>query len=227
MKINIGKYTDFIGPYQIAEKILFWKDKDDGDTVHNFGTWLAGGEGKESALMKVCTWIESKRKRKVEIRIDKCDTWNMDTTLAMIVLPMLKQLKETKHGSAMVELEDLPEHLRTTGRDESWQFCLDLGDGEEYEKESWNLYEKRWNWVMDEMIWAFEQLQPDYDWEDQYWITHPKIDWMKYPEDEGKTIIPVRWLVEGECDWDGRIAHEKRISNGLRLFGVYYLGLWD
>ena len=34
----------------------------------------------------------------VDVQIDPWDTWNMDTTLAHIVVPMLKQLKETKHG---------------------------------------------------------------------------------------------------------------------------------
>lgn len=33
-----------------------------------------------------------------QILIHPWDTWNMDHTLALIVLPMLKQLKETKHG---------------------------------------------------------------------------------------------------------------------------------
>ena len=34
----------------------------------------------------------------VDVQIDPWDTWNMDTTLAHIVVPMLKQLKATKHG---------------------------------------------------------------------------------------------------------------------------------
>ena len=36
----------------------------------------------------------------------------MDRTLAHIIIPMLKQLKETKHGSAMVDDEDLPPHMQ-------------------------------------------------------------------------------------------------------------------
>ena len=42
-------------------------------------------------------WFD-RRKQKVSIRIDKHDTWSMDHTLAPIILPMLKQLKETNHG---------------------------------------------------------------------------------------------------------------------------------
>ena len=36
--------------------------------------------------------------RKVDIKIESFDTWNLDSTLALIILPALIQLKETKHG---------------------------------------------------------------------------------------------------------------------------------
>jgi dCMP deaminase len=39
-----------------------------------------------------------KENRKEQIHIHDYDTWNMDDTLAMIIVPMLKQLKATKHG---------------------------------------------------------------------------------------------------------------------------------
>jgi len=49
----------------------------------------------------------------VEVQIDPWDTWNMDHTLAYIILPMLIQLKETKHGyPSELSLED-------------WDKCLD------------------------------------------------------------------------------------------------------
>jgi exonuclease V gamma subunit len=41
---------------------------------------------------------EDNQDRTVDIQIDPYDTWNMDHTLAMIIAPMLKQLKATKHG---------------------------------------------------------------------------------------------------------------------------------
>ena len=50
----------------------------------------------------------------VEVHIDRWDTWSMDYTLAHIVLPMLRQLKETKHGSPEVDDADVPEELRST-----------------------------------------------------------------------------------------------------------------
>ena len=52
--------------------------------------------------------------RKVEIQIDPWDSYNADHTLALIALSLIKQLKETKHGSAMVDDEDVPEDIRST-----------------------------------------------------------------------------------------------------------------
>lgn len=76
------------------------------------------------------------------------------------------------------------------------------------------------------MIWTFEQILDD-DWESQYTIQEGEIDWDDYPEDEGKEVIPLRWKKEYIVNWEGRNAHQERITNGLRLFGKYYQGLWD
>jgi len=56
----------------------------------------------------------SNKEQKISVRIDKYDTWSMDITLAHIIVPMLKQLKETKHGAPDVSDEDVPQHLRRT-----------------------------------------------------------------------------------------------------------------
>ena len=52
--------------------------------------------------------------RTINVRIDDFDTWSMDHTLAPIILPMLIQLKETKHGSPKVDDADVP-HLQKQG----------------------------------------------------------------------------------------------------------------
>lgn len=178
--------------------------------------------------MKACGWIQSKRHRKIKVRIDNYDTWNMDSTLALLILPMLKQLKNTKHGSPFVDLEDLPEHMQTTGFDDtSSQYNLDFGNNEEYTSKSWALHESRWDWVLNEMIWTFEQIQPECDWEAQYTKGESELDFTEYPEDVGKDVVPVRWKKKAEYDWEGMHAHQARITNGLRLIGVYWQGLWD
>jgi hypothetical protein len=234
MKIYIGPFKNWVGPYQIAEALCFWvkdvKDehgfKSKPDWVHDFGTWLAGGEKKESWLMKLCSWIESKRKRTVKVRIDAYDTWNMDGTLAYIILPMLKQLQATKHGSPLVDDEDVPEGLNLRSTE---------APPKENEWDTDDNVHNRWQWVLAELIWTFEQLHNDYDWEAQYHTGEHDLVWKpvdkegnEVPKEEAKLYQMEKGPNDThEWDKDGYMTHNKRIDNGLRLFGRYYRGLWD
>ena len=56
-------------------------------------------------------------KQRIKIKIHKYDTWSMDHTLAHIVLPMLVQLKRTKHGAPMTDNADVPKELRMSKKD--------------------------------------------------------------------------------------------------------------
>lgn len=254
MKIYIGPYKNWFGPYQLAEMLCFWVKKapDEYGTmvypewVHEFGEFLAHGKNRprddsfswrgdqdppKTWLYKFLLWVDSKKKRKVKIHIDKYDTWNMDRTLALIVLPMLKQLKETKHGSPQVDMEDVPEAMRTTDTEE-WdsQYTFDFYQEPDLQKIQCDIHD-RWNWVLDEMIWAFEQHQPDVDWEEQY--STGVADYYSEPcefDENGKPKLyemkrgPNHTMV---TDWDARQKHQDRINNGFRLFGKYFQALWD
>ena len=107
MKVYIGPYKNWIGPYQLADMIPFISE----DTSFKIGTWLA-----KTWVNNVCEWFYSKIDRKIKVHIDKYDTWSMNNTLAHIILPMLKQLRDTKHGSQFVDDEDVPAHMRQIGR---------------------------------------------------------------------------------------------------------------
>ena len=144
-------------------------------------------------------------KQKTSIRIDRYDTWSMDDTLAPIIMPMLKQLKETKHGAPRVDWEDVPEELRPPKEQISKMYT----HGEEDDN-----YFKRWDWVMDEMIWAFEQKCRDH-WESDYYGDYIE------PED-GEVMGSFEWT-----DMEGRNTHQARMTNGFKLFGKYYENLWD
>jgi len=149
MKVKIKPYVNFIGPYQIAEKILFWKDPY-SDQVMALGEFLSGGEGEEGWLTNLCIRIHDYRSRKPRaiVHIDKYDTWSMDETLAHIIHPMLLQLKQDKLGSPMVDTDDVPDELKSDTSE--------------------NIH-ARWDYVLDEMIWAFEyKLLED----DDYNIEH-------------------------------------------------------
>ena len=132
-----------------------------------------------------------RRVQKVKVRIDPWDTWSMDHTLANIILPMLKQLKATKHGAPWVAVADVPRELRPTKKD-----IL------EYEKNGNTdpKFFERWNWVLDEMIYAFD---------------------CKANKDD----VYMRFDIKTQRA--AMDAEQERISNGFRLFGRYYENLWD
>jgi hypothetical protein len=242
MRVRIGPYKNWIGPYQLAEKIMFWvpKEKDEhgfphtADRVHRFGEWLAHGSirpekavGDETDLFddkrsntwlyRFFLWIDSKKKRQVYVHIDRWDTWSMDSTLGYIIRPMLYQLKATKHGSPFVDDEDVPDHLKSTAA---------LPKENEYDTD--DNHHLRWDWVLDEMILAFDSLDggPNEDWEDQFTTGKYDFRFKKIAEDGTSQ------LVNGSnhtavTDWDARKEYAKRIANGFRLFGKYFQALWD
>ena len=156
-----------------------------------------------------------RREQKVKIHIDRWDTWSMDHTLAYIILPMLKQLKATTHGAPWVAVTDVPKELRPTKK----QLMDYQKDGTTDPK-----FFERWNWVLDEMIFAFDSKVND-GWEDQFETGESDLQWKKLEDGNYQ-------MVEGPkhtkvYDWEARKAYEERISNGFRLFGKYYQNLWD
>jgi hypothetical protein len=189
MKVYISKYRDhWISPYTICEKICFWREIDyDEPWVKRTNTVL---EPVMQVVQKIWDFVHP---RINYIKIDRYDTWNMDSTLSPIILPMLKQLRIEKHGAPYCDDVDVPEHLRSTtpeaqaAKENDWDT-----DGNHF---------KRWDWVMDEMIYAFEQLNKD-DWEEPFY--------------RDRTWLKEEWQKE-----------EARIQHGLMLFGKYYRNLWD
>jgi len=161
------------------------------------------------------------RKNKAEtIVIDDFDVWSLDHTLALIIVPALKVLKKKKQGTPFVKNEDVPEHLRATEEE------LKLNDtGGDTDKH----YFERWDWVLDEMIWAFQQKLED--WEEAYYSGETDTSFVKIKEkdEKGEELYE---MVNGlnhtfEIDTDGMKNHQDRIDNGIMLFAKYYGGLWD
>ncbi len=249
MKVNIGPYKNWFGPYQLAQKLCFWakpvKDEwgieSDPDWVHNFGEWLAHGsvlpdptpdnpisvwrdDRSTTLLYKFLLWVDSKKKRKVKVHIDRWDTWSMDHTLAHIVLPMLIQLKKTKHGAPFVDDKDVPKELRSTSAPPLTEKDKDCGAVDD-------LHFKRWEWVLNEMIFSFRSKLDEGKWEDQFYTG--EYDFVSKATEFDENGKPKLYqLVKGpndtrKIDMKGLRAYQKRISNGFRLFGKYYENLWD
>jgi hypothetical protein len=236
MKVKIGKYPSFFGPYQLAEALCFWVKetpdeygiKEKPEWVHNFGRFLAEGrfkkedintidwsvENKQTWLSKLLNWIHSLRKQTIQVRIDNHDVWNMDRTLAYIIMPMLEKLKANKQGAPNVDDEDVPVGLKSTS-----------APAKENEWDTDENHFKRWEYVLNEMIFAFKLKLTD-GWQEECRTGEHHILWVK---EEGTGHYRMQ---KGENDtyvFDDK--KHKRISdrqqNGFRLFGKYYNSLWD
>jgi len=164
--------------------------------------------------------------RKIDVQIDSYDTWSMDHTLALIILPMLLQLKATKHG--------VPANFADVGgagheHQDSFDFYKESHD------EAFDKAIKRWDEVLDKMIWSFQQLALE-DYNKQYHHGEAKLDWvetdkMHHNPLNGKLEKTYQMVDlnpdEHWYDHVGHMMHEERIQEGLKLFGKYFRSLWD
>lgn len=210
MKVYFSKYRNhWLSPYTIAEKLCFWREIDyDEPWVQKFNKVM-------NPVMHGVLYVLDKVHPKINyVKIDYYDTWSMDSTLSPIILPMLKQLKATKHGCPWTKHEDGP-----------WYYRFQTNPDEHNYSEEGSYNHERWNWIMDEMIWTFEQLNKE-NYDDHYWHDRGEIDWdNREPDEHG--LIPIRWKRDSIVDWDGMKKHNEAIDNGLKLFGKYYRALWD
>ena len=131
--------------------------------------------------------------RKISIKLHKWDSWNADNTIALIAHPLLIQLKETKHGSPNVDIEDVPD---------------DLKDKDTH---------KRWDWVLDEIIFAMQEIAKDDNGDSQFY-DHSEVD------ESADFMTQVKQI---KVDREGLKAYHDRIQNGCILFGKYFQALWD
>jgi hypothetical protein len=226
MKIYKSNYRNhWLSPYTILEKIFFWREIDYDEPI--IEKW-------SNRLNPICVawhnFLDFVHPRISYVKIDRYDTWSMDSTLADIILPMLKQLKETKHGSPTVDDDDMPDHLRgTTTEDWDAQHTFDFYREHQIQEGERDIH-ARWDWVMDEMIFAFEHHVDD-TWEEafrsgEHDMIHVPCEWYEdgrpklYSIEKGPNDTYV-------CDYEGMNKVYKRMENGFRLFGKYYRGLWD
>lgn len=185
MKIKYPKPKNYIGPYQIAEKLLFWvKEDDDNDTIADK---LGAKLDSSKYFMKVIDWLAKCRRDRPKIKIDPWDTWSMDYTLAPIILHMLKQLQKSSHGAPYVDNEDVPEELRC------YENPVDDVDENHF---------KRWDYILEEMIFAMGAIASEDSWEEQFF----------------KNRV---------FDKEGYKIYSDRITRGTTLFGKYFRALWD
>ena len=206
MKVYIGP---FISRWRsnIHDRWLEWRygvnywnvKEEDQDRFDKAVEWL---EDKLQSLynLTINKYLDNKQ-RKIKIRVDYYDVWSADNTMAMLIHPIMVQLKSQKHGSGSVDDEDVPEHLRSTNGTKENEWDTD------------SLWHDRYDWMLDEVIWTFEQLSKE-DGGDNF---------TQFEDD------PDNWLGLKVIDrgTELRKAHNARIENGLRLFGKYMRSFWD
>lgn len=195
MKVYIGPYLNYFGVSELVDRVFFWIKDGETDTIKDtiknylYDSWV------DNVFQKIYSW----RKRSLIIKIDNYDHWSADHTLAMIILPLLKTLQTNKQGAPFVDYSDVPDHLKPSESDIQ-QMADDPG---------WldDKFFARWDYVISEMVWAFEQIVKD-----------DKFDSEFYTYVNGEIT---------DVDMVKLTAHNERIANGTILFGKYYQNLWS
>lgn len=214
MKVNIGPYPNPMSTHKLECAYLErmygedWYDVKPDQYIWIDHVVVGLLQGVEKYIIEPLNNIFCKRR--IKVKYHNYDTWSLDSTLSLIILPGLKQLKATQHGYAQVDNADLP------------TACLKDASGEE-----------RWEWVMDEMIWAFNEIANDYPGAEAFHSGVPDYKWVKCDIDgtenpEGEYSR----MDEGpnhtfSVDFEGRKKYDDRIQRALILFGKYYRNLWD
>lgn len=153
-------------------------------------------------------YLDNCEPQKKTIRIDNYDVWDMSQTLAEIIHPMLVKLQGQKHGSPWVDDEDVPEKLKSTSAPKP-KNVNDLDDN----------HHKRWDWVINEMIFAFDLSRRDWT-----------MDYYSFEQLDESDPEYRNYLLGMKMDFvkaDDRREVQARIVNGRRLFAKYYENLWD
>lgn len=200
MKIYLGPYKNWTGPYQISRKFEWLIGEDRADKL---GDWIAG-----TWINNFCVWLDKKNIRKIKVRIDNYDTWNAEHTLALIIHPLLVAMKDNKAGSPHVDDEDVPEHIRSTSAKST---------GNDYDIDEF--HHDRWNWVLDEMTWSFKQYTIENRLEQ---FDSGEFD-MSF-DSENLVYGPNH---THKVDVLAKKAYEARLKNGRMLFAKYYESLWS
>lgn len=208
----------WVSPYKICETVCFWREIDYDEP------WV---KRTNKVLEPLCTawmkFLDFVHPQVDYVKIDYWDVWSMDYSLSNIILPMLIKLKEVKHGAGFVDDEDVPPRLRSTTK-----------SAQKAKKNSWDTdgnHFKRYDYILDEMIWAFTQLC-DENHDAKFFSGVSDILWVDANPNEADKKKKTWEMKRGpkdtrKFDKKGFAKHHARIQNGTRLFGKYFQTLWD
>lgn len=145
---------------------------------------------------------DPQKPRKICIKIDKWDSWSAEETLAMIIAPLLRQLKETTHAYPPI-LEDTD--CTSTDENHSCPGAI------------------KWTEILDKIIWSMEEIAngepnapemptPTIDIETSEWTSTRQTQYnpeemAKYHQDMSEYL--------------------SRVQKGCDLLGQFFRDLWD
>jgi hypothetical protein len=164
------------------------------------------------------------KERKIDVLVERWDTYSVDHTLAFIMLPLLLQLKDTMQG--------VPgEFTQSVGSDTDGNYCFDFIQDDQDEVFDTNC--KKWYDTLDKIIWSFQQIIDD-DYSNKYHHGDMKIGWkpITLPNPITGVVEEMYEMVDENpnehwYDYLGHQLHEDKIQEGFELFGKYFRSLWD
>lgn len=154
-------------------------------------------------------WGLIKCERKTDVKIDRWDCWSLDYTLAMIIHPALVDFKSRMNSTPFIDINDIPEDLR-----------------EEFNMTESSYNSEAWDWVLDEMIWAFGTFQ-DTDWDKECYSG--ESDLVTVPiEIREKTLYEIKGGPNHtfKLDTEKLAKLKNRRQHGINLFAKYFTSLW-
>lgn len=160
MKVYLGKYVYPVTTYDIASKIIFWDNieyRKKLNSILKFGLTYNQNSKKLSILSKVFNKYNSYQKRKVYIKIDDYDVYDLDYTLSLIIEPALKKLLNDEWLSFKVDNEDLPKELQISD-DEYKLISFTYLENDPRIPEIYNRLEQQPKYIINKMIYAFNIL---------------------------------------------------------------------
>lgn len=228
MRVKIGRYPHHFDTkdllyryldwrYGVSEWLFFGDDGHDGQPDYD---WIDRSvirtlKGVDWILDKCLNrFIDRSRGPKHKVTVDPHDVVSLDYTLGLVILPALKRFREDNDSIHIVDPVDVPSYLKPS-KDELDHYyqTMEIDDKAH----------ARWEWVLDEMIWAFECVV-DKSWEDQYHTGNMDIQFER--TSNGYCSMVYGPDHTHQFDSKGYEDHSKRIDRGLKLFTKYYRTLW-
>lgn len=154
MKVYIGNYRKWVGPYQLADLLQYVgvsEDKCDklGEKLSN--TWVS----------TLCERIHKMKKRKVKVRVDHYDTWDCFTSIALVVEPLLQRFADNEYHGTPSSIVDLRAH-EIQGTEAYWKEDKE-GPLHKQVEIYYDDADKAWKTILSKMVWSFHAINHEDD----------------------------------------------------------------